>query len=141
MVENRPLLTFLRHLVLTLGVIMVAFPLYVTFVASTLTYDEIITVPMSLLPGDQMQENYAQVLKAEQSNTAIVYDDAFFEQFRFHPSPVRFGPGRTPFGPGARGGPARTVPPGKPITEPAQDESLGRILTPGECRGLCRPMS
>jgi sn-glycerol 3-phosphate transport system permease protein len=64
MVENRPFLVFLRHLVLILGVIMVAFPLYVTFVASTLTYDEIITVPMSLIPGDQMGENYGQVLKA-----------------------------------------------------------------------------
>ena len=64
MVENRPLLTFLRHLVLILGVVMVAFPLYVTFVASTLTYDEIVTVPMKMIPGDQMDENYGQVLKA-----------------------------------------------------------------------------
>ena len=64
MVENRPLLTFLRHLVLILGVVMVAFPLYVTFVASTLTYDEIVTVPMKMTPGDQMDENYGQVLKA-----------------------------------------------------------------------------
>ena len=64
MVENRPVLTFLRHLVLILGVIMVAFPLYVTFVASTITYDEIVTVPMRMIPGDQMAENYGQVLKA-----------------------------------------------------------------------------
>jgi len=64
MVENRPVLTFLRHLVLILGVIMVAFPLYVTFVASTITYDEIVTVPMRLTPGDQMDENYGQVLRA-----------------------------------------------------------------------------
>ncbi len=64
MVENRPVLTFLRHLVLILGVIMVAFPLYVTFVASTLTYDDIVTVPMKMIPGDQMDENYGQVLRA-----------------------------------------------------------------------------
>ena len=64
MVENRPLLTFLRHLVLILGVVAVAFPLYVTFVASTITYDEIVTVPMRMVPGDQMQENYGQVLRA-----------------------------------------------------------------------------
>ena len=64
MVENRPVLTFLRHLVLILGVIMVAFPLYVTFVASTVTYDEIVTVPMRMIPGDQMAENYGQVLQA-----------------------------------------------------------------------------
>jgi hypothetical protein len=37
MVENRPLLTFLTHLILVLGVALVALPLYVAFVASTLT--------------------------------------------------------------------------------------------------------
>jgi len=64
MVENRPLLRAFQHLVLILGVIVVAFPLYVTFVASTLTYDQIVTVPMPLLPGDQLWENYSQVLTA-----------------------------------------------------------------------------
>ncbi len=64
MVENRPWADFFAHAVLILGVIVVAFPLYVTFVASTLTYDQIIDVPMPLVPGDQLFENYAQVLKA-----------------------------------------------------------------------------
>jgi sn-glycerol 3-phosphate transport system permease protein len=64
MVENRPWGTFLAHAVLIIGVILVAFPLYVTFVASTLTYDEIVNVPMPLLPGDQLFENYSQVLTA-----------------------------------------------------------------------------
>jgi sn-glycerol 3-phosphate transport system permease protein len=64
MVENRPWMDFVAHAVLILGVILVAFPLYVTFVASTLTYDEIVTVPMPLLPGDQFFENYSQVLAA-----------------------------------------------------------------------------
>jgi len=63
-VENRPWLDFVAHAVLILGVILVAFPLYVTFVASTLTYDEIVTVPMPLLPGDQLVANYSQVLTA-----------------------------------------------------------------------------
>jgi len=45
-------------------VIVVAFPLYITFVASTLRYDDIITVPMPLVPGDQLIANYAQVLTA-----------------------------------------------------------------------------
>ena len=62
MVENRPWLTFFSHLVLLLGVLTVAFPLYVTFVASTLTFDQIVQVPMPLLPGDQLLENYGQVL-------------------------------------------------------------------------------
>jgi sn-glycerol 3-phosphate transport system permease protein len=64
MVENRPLATALSHAVLILGVIAVAFPLYVTFVASTLTLEEILAVPMPLVPGDQFFENYSQVLAA-----------------------------------------------------------------------------
>ena len=64
MVENRPWLDFLAHAILLVGVVLVAFPLYVTFVASTLTYDQIVTVPMPLLPGDQLLENYSQVLRA-----------------------------------------------------------------------------
>jgi sn-glycerol 3-phosphate transport system permease protein len=64
MVENRPFLRFLSHAVLIVGVILVAFPLYVTFVASTLTLEQILTVPMPLVPGDQLWSNYSQVLSA-----------------------------------------------------------------------------
>ncbi|MBK8064838.1 MAG: sn-glycerol-3-phosphate ABC transporter permease UgpE [Betaproteobacteria bacterium] len=64
MVEHRPLLKFVSHAVLILGAIIVAFPLYVTFVASTLSLEEILTVPMPLLPGNRFFENYAQVLTA-----------------------------------------------------------------------------
>ena len=64
MVEHRPWLTLLSHAVLILGVVVVAFPVYVTFVASTLTLDQIISVPMPLLPGDQFLQNYSQVLAA-----------------------------------------------------------------------------
>jgi sn-glycerol 3-phosphate transport system permease protein len=62
MVENRPFLTALSHAVLILGVLAVAFPLYVTFVASTLTYEQIVNVPMPLVPGDQLLHNYSHVL-------------------------------------------------------------------------------
>jgi sn-glycerol 3-phosphate transport system permease protein len=52
MVENRPLATLLSHLTLILGVLIVAFPLYIAFVASTQTAEQIVQqVPMSLLPG------------------------------------------------------------------------------------------
>jgi len=64
MVENRPLLTFFSHAILILGVAVVAFPLYVTFIASTHTLEEILSVPMPLLPGDHFLSNYAQVLSA-----------------------------------------------------------------------------
>src|SRR5438093_3222527 len=62
MVENRPWLDFLAHAILIFGVVVVAFPLYVTFVASTLTYEQITSVPMRMLPGDQLVQNYSQVL-------------------------------------------------------------------------------
>src|SRR5258706_4966824 len=64
MVENRPWLDFLAHAILIVGVVIVAFPLYVTFVASTLTYEQITTVPMRMLPGDQLLENYSTVLRS-----------------------------------------------------------------------------
>ena len=62
MIENRPWLTVFAHAVLILGIAVIAFPLWVTFVASTLTLDEIISVPMPLVPGSHLWENYAQVL-------------------------------------------------------------------------------
>ncbi|OGA18907.1 MAG: glycerol-3-phosphate transporter [Betaproteobacteria bacterium RIFCSPLOWO2_02_FULL_66_14] len=64
MVENRPWLTFLSHSVLMLGVLAVAFPLYVTFIASTHTLEAIMQAPMPLVPGDQLVENFTQVLTA-----------------------------------------------------------------------------
>ncbi|HET8748780.1 MAG TPA: sn-glycerol-3-phosphate ABC transporter permease UgpE [Ramlibacter sp.] len=62
MVENRPWLNLFSHAVLIAGIVVVAFPLYVTFVASTRTLEEILTVPMPLLPGDQLWQNYSTVL-------------------------------------------------------------------------------
>jgi sn-glycerol 3-phosphate transport system permease protein len=59
MVENRPVATVLSHLVLVLGVLIVAFPVYITFVASTQTAEQIVqNVPMSLLPGDNFLNSY-----------------------------------------------------------------------------------
>ena len=64
MVENRPWMTFFYYLTLSIGVLVVAFPLYITFVASTLSLDQILSVPMPLIPGDQFVNNYSQVLTA-----------------------------------------------------------------------------
>jgi sn-glycerol 3-phosphate transport system permease protein len=63
MVENRPLLRIVTHLVLILGVIVIAFPLYVTVVAASLTLDQVQLVPMQLTPGDQLWANFSQVLR------------------------------------------------------------------------------
>jgi len=62
MIENRPLLNFASHLILALGVAMVALPVYVTFVASTHTVEEVLQVPMPMLPGSHLVENYQSVL-------------------------------------------------------------------------------
>jgi sn-glycerol 3-phosphate transport system permease protein len=58
MVERRPILTFFTHAILLIGVVIVAFPVYLTFVASTHTAEEIVQAPMPLLPGDQFMHNY-----------------------------------------------------------------------------------
>lgn len=62
MVEHRPILGLTRHMVLVLGVIVVGFPLYVAFVASTQTAQQVVQAPMSLLPGSHLLGNYASVL-------------------------------------------------------------------------------
>jgi sn-glycerol 3-phosphate transport system permease protein len=62
MVEDRPFLTFVSHAVLILGVAIVAFPLYVTFVASTRTVEEILAAPMPLTPGTHLVDNYIAAL-------------------------------------------------------------------------------
>ncbi len=69
MVENRPAATVLSHLVLILGVVIVAFPIYVTFVASTQTSQQIVqNAPMSLLPGGHMLETYRVALGGEETS-------------------------------------------------------------------------
>ena len=63
MVERRPWLTLLAHLVLLLGVAAVALPVYITFVASTRSNDQIIHPPMPLTPGPHLVQNYRDVLE------------------------------------------------------------------------------
>ena len=62
MVERRPVLDFVSHAILLIGVAIVAFPVYLTFVASTHTATEIVQTPMPLLPGDQFVHNYLAAL-------------------------------------------------------------------------------
>jgi sn-glycerol 3-phosphate transport system permease protein len=62
MVERSPFLTFLAHAVMILGVMVVAFPLYLAFIASTHTAQEIVQAPMPLLPGNYLWETYQKAL-------------------------------------------------------------------------------
>ena len=70
MVERRPLATAISHLVLILGVIVVAFPLYITFVASTHTAQEIVQTPMPLLPGPHLIENFTHAINGTSGSAA-----------------------------------------------------------------------
>ncbi len=61
MVEHRPWLTFFTHAVLITGMLLLVFPIYVTFVASSHSLDEIAS-NFSLLPGSHLVENYSRAL-------------------------------------------------------------------------------
>lgn len=62
MIENRPGLKFLSHFCLIVAVLLVCFPIYLAFVASTQTAQDVVNVPLSLVPGDQFWTNYARAL-------------------------------------------------------------------------------
>jgi len=62
MVERSPVLRTLSHLVMVLGLLIVAFPLYMAFVASSHTAQDIVQAPMPLLPGDNLVQTYKTAL-------------------------------------------------------------------------------
>ena len=62
MIENRPWLTFLSHLVLALGVAMVVLPIWIAFVASTHPGGRLLSGLMPLWPSDQFFVNYHKVI-------------------------------------------------------------------------------
>ena len=70
MVERRPTLGILAHLICILGVLIVAFPIYITFVASTHTAQEVAQSPMPLLPGSHLIENYRTALVGGEAGAA-----------------------------------------------------------------------
>ena len=60
MVEKRGYGVWLTHLALILGIAIICFPIWFTFVASTVTQEDIIRPPMPLLPGAHLVENYTK---------------------------------------------------------------------------------
>jgi sn-glycerol 3-phosphate transport system permease protein len=59
MIERHPILDFVSHAILILGVVIVFFPIYVTFIGSTQTAQQInASNPISLLPGANLVESY-----------------------------------------------------------------------------------
>ena len=62
MVEKRSLANLLPHLILLAGIATVAFPVYLTFVASTHSLQTILRPPLPLLPGPEFFNNYSEAL-------------------------------------------------------------------------------
>ena len=59
---------WLAHTIIWLGLIVVAFPLYLTFVASTLTNQALAQAPMPLVPGGEAFANYSAALMTGSAN-------------------------------------------------------------------------
>jgi sn-glycerol 3-phosphate transport system permease protein len=62
MVENQRFGNLPAHLVLIIGVVIVAFPVYLAIVGSTHTAETIANGQLPLWPGDQLIENYRRAL-------------------------------------------------------------------------------
>ncbi|EJF83681.1 sn-glycerol-3-phosphate ABC transporter permease UgpE [Bartonella rattimassiliensis] len=58
MVENRPVLKFLTHITLIVGIIIICFPVYVAIIASTHSSAVFNSGTLPLLPGQYALENY-----------------------------------------------------------------------------------
>ncbi len=71
MVHNRPWLTVVTHGIILLGILVLIFPIYVTFVASTHTLEAILEVPMPLLPGKELVNNYLTVLMSGSNSVGV----------------------------------------------------------------------
>ena len=62
MVEKRGFGLILTHLGLIAGIAVLCFPIYLAFVASTVTQADIVRPPMPLIPGSHLIENYRNAL-------------------------------------------------------------------------------
>lgn len=62
MVERRGRSLWMSHALMILGVLVIFFPIWLAFVASTVTQPEIVSPPMPLMPGAHAVENYTKAL-------------------------------------------------------------------------------
>ena len=69
MVENRPFGNILPHLILWIGIAIVAFPVYLAFVGSTHEASVIANGQMPLTPGGKFLENYYRTIFIGTSST------------------------------------------------------------------------
>jgi sn-glycerol 3-phosphate transport system permease protein len=63
MVEHNRWLDVVSHVVLILGVVIVAFPLYLALIATTHSVQEIVQAPMPILPGTHFLQSFREALR------------------------------------------------------------------------------
>ena len=84
MVEQRPVTTYISHLILILGIALVAFPIWVTFVAASHDAVRMTQVPLPLLPGDHFFENLRDALTRGVGNAREQSHERSEKSGRFH---------------------------------------------------------
>ena len=62
MVEKRGRSLWTTHMLMIVGVLIIFFPIWLAFVASTVTQQDIVRPPMPLLPGGHFFDNYERAL-------------------------------------------------------------------------------
>lgn len=62
MVSNNRIGTVVTHVLLITGIALMCFPIWLTFVGSTVTHQEIVRPPLPLLPGPHFIDNYRAAL-------------------------------------------------------------------------------
>jgi sn-glycerol 3-phosphate transport system permease protein len=72
MIERTPVLNALTHLAMLVGIVLTVLPIYIVFVASTHDFRTVNQVPMPLLPGGHMVENYAKVWAKSDFTTKFI---------------------------------------------------------------------
>ena len=63
---------WIPHAILIAGLLIVLFPIYVAFVASSLDLSSILQAPMPLIPGRQLIQNYTEAISAGTAKTSGV---------------------------------------------------------------------
>ncbi|MEQ8655453.1 MAG: sn-glycerol-3-phosphate ABC transporter permease UgpE [Kiloniellales bacterium] len=72
MIEHRPISNAIAHGTLIAGILFVALPLWIAFVASTHDPSALISGVTPLLPGDKFFENYSQILGEGLSSSGAI---------------------------------------------------------------------
>ena len=66
MIEHRPLGRLMSHLIIIVGLLVIAFPVWITIVAATHDSVRVTQVPFPLLPGDQFFINLKSMFSSRE---------------------------------------------------------------------------